>query len=432
VSNGAATVALTFDDGPGQSTAAILKILLAYHVRATFFNIGASESYRSSDVVAEAMDGFDVSDHTWSHPVMTTLSTADQRAQMAAAATEQRSLVGSSPCGFRPPDGDYDAVTTSVASSLAMSEWMWNVDTQDWRAEGSDSSYWVQRIISLAESEGGAQRHPIVLMHNQSIAMPATVAALPTIIRYFEARHYQFVDLLGRSGPPNSCGSSLEPFATTPRHYLGSGQFLSPGSTLSSPNGQFALTQERNGVLALTGDGRLMWHSPGGAHPGAVTRLDARGALTLTTGRGAVLWHSATSHAGDRLSLGDDGELSLSSDGRTWWSTQTHLVTLGEHHVLRPGWTLYSTSGQCRLVMARTGQLILQSASYGTLWSSRGALVAGSSAVFELNGSLVVTSPSQRVLWASGSLGAASSLQVTNAGRVVVRSSSDHWFWSNP
>jgi hypothetical protein len=82
--------------------------------------------------------------------------------------------------------------------------------------------------------------------------------------------------------------------------------------------------------------------------------------------------------------------------------------------------------------MARTGQLLLQTASFGTLWSSRGALVAGSSAVFELNGSLVVTSPSQRVLWASGSLGAASSLEVTNAGRAVVRSPSDHWLWSNP
>jgi hypothetical protein len=313
-----------------------------------------------------------------------------------------------------------------------MSEWMWNVDTRDWRAEGSGSSYWVQRIVSLAESEGGAQSHPIVLMHNLSIPMPATVAALPTIIRYFEARHYQFVDLLGRSGPPDTCGSSLQTFAVTPRHYLGPGELLSPGSTLRSPNGQFTLTQGRNGVLALTGDGRLLWSSPASAHPGAVSRLDARGAFTLSTSRGVVLWRSPTSHVGDRLSLGDDGELSLTSGARTWWSTHTHLVTLGVHHALRAGWTLYSTSGQCRLVMARTGQLLLQSASYGTFWSSRGALVAGSSAVFELNGSLVVTSPNQRVLWASGSLGAMSSLEVTNAGRAVVRSPSDHWLWSNP
>jgi hypothetical protein len=33
------TVALTFDDGPGRSTAAILKVLARYRVPATFFNI---------------------------------------------------------------------------------------------------------------------------------------------------------------------------------------------------------------------------------------------------------------------------------------------------------------------------------------------------------------------------------------------------------
>jgi len=36
------TVALTFDDGPGRSTTAILAVLLRYTVPATFFNIGVS------------------------------------------------------------------------------------------------------------------------------------------------------------------------------------------------------------------------------------------------------------------------------------------------------------------------------------------------------------------------------------------------------
>ena len=34
-------------------------------------------------------------------------------------------------------------------------------------ARGSGSAYWVKRIIRLAEQEGGALRHPVVLMHNQ-------------------------------------------------------------------------------------------------------------------------------------------------------------------------------------------------------------------------------------------------------------------------
>jgi len=40
------TVALTFDDGPGRSTAAIVKVLARYRVPATFFNIGVNVAVR--------------------------------------------------------------------------------------------------------------------------------------------------------------------------------------------------------------------------------------------------------------------------------------------------------------------------------------------------------------------------------------------------
>lgn len=65
---------------------------------------------------------------------------------------------------------------------------------------------WVQRIAKLAESEGRALDHPVVVMHNQTAPMPATLQALPIVIRYFWSRGYTFVNLLGQSGPPKSCG----------------------------------------------------------------------------------------------------------------------------------------------------------------------------------------------------------------------------------
>jgi hypothetical protein len=42
--------------------------------------------------------------------------------------------------------------------------------------------------------------HPVVLMHNQPAGNPATVRALPAIIRYFRSQGYTIVDLLGRTG----------------------------------------------------------------------------------------------------------------------------------------------------------------------------------------------------------------------------------------
>ncbi len=57
----------------------------------------------------------------------------------------------------------------------------------------------MNRIISLAEQQGGVLSHPVVLMHNQPAGNPATVLALPTIIQYFRDHGYTFVDLSGRT-----------------------------------------------------------------------------------------------------------------------------------------------------------------------------------------------------------------------------------------
>ena len=191
------TVALTFDDGPGASTASILSILESYGVPATFFNIGQNAAAHASLVRREANHGYLLGNHTWSHPDMTTQSTSAQGTQMDRATAEQQALTGTQPCAFRPPYGSYNATTLSLAQQRQMKFWTWSVDTEDWKAQGSGSAYWVNRIISLAESQGRGQAHPVVLMHNQPTGNPATVSALPTIIRFFRSLGYTFVDLSG-------------------------------------------------------------------------------------------------------------------------------------------------------------------------------------------------------------------------------------------
>ena len=191
------TVALTFDDGPGVSTEAIIGELRSAGVAATFFNIGVNQTVRPATVQVEAADGYLLGNHSWSHPQMTTLSASAQAAEMDRTTAEQRSLVGTPPCFFRPPYGSYDSTTLSLAQSRNMAVWNWSVDTEDWKANGSGASSWVDRIISLAET-GGSQSHPVVLMHNSPTGNPATAAALPTIMKFYRARGYAFVDLNGR------------------------------------------------------------------------------------------------------------------------------------------------------------------------------------------------------------------------------------------
>jgi peptidoglycan/xylan/chitin deacetylase (PgdA/CDA1 family) len=196
---GGKTVALTFDDGPGKTTARILKILRRYHVPATFFNIGQNMAARPRLVRRESRQGFLLGNHTWSHPDMAKLSRSQQATEMDQVIAEQRKLTGTVPCVFRPPYGDYDATTLRLAQRRRMAVWLWSVDTEDWKARGSASAYWVNRIVRLAEQEGGALANPVVLMHNQPAGNPATALALPKIIRFFRDHHYRFVNLLGAS-----------------------------------------------------------------------------------------------------------------------------------------------------------------------------------------------------------------------------------------
>jgi peptidoglycan/xylan/chitin deacetylase (PgdA/CDA1 family) len=194
------TVALTFDDGPGPSTAGIISVLRAYGVPATFFNIGQNAAARPALVRTEASLGYLLGNHTWNHPNLPPLSASVQAAQMDDATAEQEDLIGYGPCAFRPPYGDYDSTTLTLAQQRGMKVWLWSVDTEDWKADGSSSSYWVNRIIRLAEQEGGALRNPVVLMHNAPSGDPATVLALPTVIKFFRSRGYRFVNLQGSTG----------------------------------------------------------------------------------------------------------------------------------------------------------------------------------------------------------------------------------------
>ena len=189
------TVALTFDDGPGRTTAAVLRVLARYRVPATFFNIGVNVAARPVLARKEVRAGYAMGNHTWDHPNLVLLSASRQAAEMGRMSAELRAATGVLPCVFRPPYGDYNSVTLRLAHQRRMGVWLWSVDTQDWMARGSGSAYWVNRIIRLAEQEGGALRHPVVLMHNQPIGNPATVAALPVIIRFFRAHGYHFVKL---------------------------------------------------------------------------------------------------------------------------------------------------------------------------------------------------------------------------------------------
>jgi peptidoglycan/xylan/chitin deacetylase (PgdA/CDA1 family) len=188
-------VALTFDDGPGRSTAGILRILRQFRVPATFFNLGVNAAARPRLLRRELARGFVLGNHTWDHADLVHLTASRQAAEMDRMTAEQENITGTRPCLFRPPYGAYNRTTLRLAQRRRMRVWLWSVDTEDWKADGSGSAYWIDRIVRLAETEGIRLRNPVILMHNQPIGNPATVGALPKVIRYLQRHHYRFVQL---------------------------------------------------------------------------------------------------------------------------------------------------------------------------------------------------------------------------------------------
>jgi peptidoglycan/xylan/chitin deacetylase (PgdA/CDA1 family) len=66
--SGTHTIALTFDDGPGEATNKILKLLKKYHLHATFFSIGENGSAHEATLKRIIAEGHVVGNHTWTHP----------------------------------------------------------------------------------------------------------------------------------------------------------------------------------------------------------------------------------------------------------------------------------------------------------------------------------------------------------------------------
>jgi peptidoglycan/xylan/chitin deacetylase (PgdA/CDA1 family) len=299
------TVALTFDDGPGPTTAGIISVLREYGVPATFFNIGQNAAAYPSLVRQEAADGYLVGNHTWNHPDLTTLSAARQAAELDEASAEQQSLIGEGPCAFRPPYGNYNATTLTLARQRGLKTWIWSVDTEDWKADGSSSSYWVNRIIHLAESEGGSQRHPLVLMHNAPSGDPATLRALPTVISYFRGHGYTFVNLAGTTGTGYYVAASNGTVHRSAAAAARRAPVGRPAGIATDPDtGGYWLLAANGGVLAHGAPFYGQLSGKLGKHVTAVAIAASRGGYLVLTSDGAVHAFGAPYHGEPKGRMG--------------------------------------------------------------------------------------------------------------------------------
>lgn len=178
-------IALSFDDGPGPYTPAIVDVLQRHHMPATFFEVGVLERYFHDATARIAADGFPIGDHTEIHAPMAQLSAADQRGQLLQDASALGAYGAPFPRMFRPPYGVWNSTTLALLKRYRMLMVLWTVDTRDYERPG------VPAIVHAAVA--GARPGAIILLHDAGGDRSRTVAALPAIIRDLRARGYKLV-----------------------------------------------------------------------------------------------------------------------------------------------------------------------------------------------------------------------------------------------
>lgn len=202
-------IALTFDDGPGPYTPAVLQVLRRMRAPATFFQVGLMvNNFAQNERALLAQRGVVLGDHTEAHATLPRLSPAEQYSQINDAAGSQALHRAPWPHLFRPPYGAFDRTTLRVARGLHMLTVLWTVDSQDYRQPGVDAI--VARVLD------GARPGAIILLHDAGGTRAQTIQALPIIIRRLRARHYRLVTVprllydnppgLHQPAPPTGAG----------------------------------------------------------------------------------------------------------------------------------------------------------------------------------------------------------------------------------
>lgn len=180
-------VALTFDAGgdvPPAST--ILSILNKRGVHATWFFTG-NWAEQNPDIVRNvANSGYEIGNHTVTHPDLTTLSDTKVCNELTQAEQTISGIAGRTTRPyFRPPFGARNQHVRQLAANLGYRTVYWTIDTLDWQTQSTPDSI-IQRILS--QLTNGA----IILMHAGSSSEAQT---LDRVITLLQQKGYQLVTL---------------------------------------------------------------------------------------------------------------------------------------------------------------------------------------------------------------------------------------------
>ncbi|HUC88268.1 MAG TPA: hypothetical protein VMR95_03925 [Candidatus Binatia bacterium] len=206
-----------------------------------------------------------------------------------------------------------------------------------------------------------------------------------------------------------------------PSNGLTSGQSLTPGQSILSPEAQSALMFNSNGDVILYADGKGVWSNGVNNSSASKLTMQSDGNLVEYSNTGQAIWNSVTEgNLGAHLNLQSDGNLVVYSSGGTplWWSGTGSNPSYDDRvdqsipsgGVLFPGQSLENASATCRLSLQTDGNLVEYNGSNQALWWSGTGIGQTELLAMQPDGDLVMYSTSGKPIWASNTLQPGASL----------------------
>ncbi len=191
VAPGRHIVALTYDDGPSDVTPAILDVLRAQHVRATFFVVGQAAAAHPDLLRRMRDDGDAIGDHSWSHAHLNIRSTAGVEADLARTDAAIAAATGTVPVLVRPPFGARSFAVMAAIARRGQRCVLWRTPlANDWEQPGAPV---IARRILRAVRDGD-----VLVLHDgdrgrERAARAQDVAATQAIVEGLRARGFRLV-----------------------------------------------------------------------------------------------------------------------------------------------------------------------------------------------------------------------------------------------
>jgi len=181
-------VALTFDDGPSESTPRVLELLHKYHAPATFFQIGANVDRLPDVARAVYAAGHEIGNHSHTHPLFCFHSAEFIYREFARAQRAIGDATGCQPVLLRAPFGARWYGFRQAQRRLGLRGVMWSAIGYDWKLKADTI---VCRMLA------GAANGAILCLHDgrevrTNPDIRETVSAVARLIPALRDRGYEF------------------------------------------------------------------------------------------------------------------------------------------------------------------------------------------------------------------------------------------------